>query len=552
MVRLISIDIDPMRKLQTHAVFKCIAGCLRTFLGITICCAPVAAGEWRALVIGIDAYQNVSPLNGAVNDAKDIAGTLKAAGVQDLVTLYDADASREAILLEWQDLISRSATDDVLVLSYAGHGAQEQEWVAGSEEDGFDEVFLLAGFDTSAPGNGERLRDDDVAAMLRAAGGRSVLVLADSCHSGTMTRSVDPRIKRLGTRLVGLPPFENDVLRSQTPHSVLVSGKSDGDEDLQRLPNVVYVGATVDGQVIPELIIAGEPRGALSWSFARGVEGRADLDRDGGISMSELSRFLKETVRVATEGRQTPSLSIGGETRSAVLPRVNDNIWNRETDTLTLSASTNAAVPVLNQLSQRHKGRLSVTESENSDLYWDVEAGDVLTKFGDVVLRQGAQDVDKLADVVTKWIFLADLYGLSRDLQPIEGTLLPAVGHIPEGSPLKVGLKSERDGNMTVFALEADGTLRLLAPDKKADPLGKDAILVASRPYTLNLRAAQPFGADHIVLLQSSKAMPKLVGVLSALDGQPLDANLAGSILKLIRNSVEGVGITGVYTEPAG
>jgi caspase domain-containing protein/uncharacterized protein DUF4384 len=540
-----------MNRLSKQRHTDYVAQVFRTVLCSLFLSVSAVAGEWRALVIGIDAYQHVSPLNGAVNDARDIAGTLEAAGVQDLTTLYDEEASREGILNAWRDLINRSETDDVLVLSYAGHGAQEREWVKGSEADGFDEVFLLAGFDVSAPGNGERLRDDDIAAMLRAAGERSVLILADSCHSGTMTRSVDPRIKKLGTRLVGLPPFENDVLRTQAPHSVLVS--SDGlEEDLQQLPNVVYVGATVDGQVIPELIIAGEPRGALSWSFARGVEGRADLDRDGGISMSELSRFLKETVRVATEGRQTPSLSIGGETRSAVLPRVTDNIWNRESANLTLSASTNAAVPVLNQLSQHHKGRLSVTGTGSSDLYWDVEAGDVLTKFGDVVLKQGARDADRLSDVVTKWVFLSDLYELSRDLQPIEGTLRPAVGHIPEGSPLRVGLTSEQDGYMSVFALEADGTVRLLAPDKQADPLGKDTTLTANEPYTLNLRAALPFGADHIVLVQSSEPMPKLVGVLAALDGQPLDVNLTGSLLKLIRSSADGVGITGVYTEPAG
>ena len=513
--------------------------------------ASAVSGEWRALVIGVDAYEHVSPLKGAVNDARDIAQTLTAAGVSDLTTLYDADASRQAILDAWQNLVARSSLGDVLVLSYAGHGAQEEEWVKGSEADGFDEVFLLAGFNVTAPGNGERLRDDDIAAMLRAAGDRSVLVLADSCHSGTMTRSVDPRITRLGTRLVGLPPFENDVLRDADLHPVL--SKKDGtSEDLQQFANVVYVGATVDGQVIPELMIAGEPRGALSWSFARGVEGRADLDRDGGISMSELSYFLQETVRVATEGRQTPSLTIGGETRSAVLPRVNDDTWTRGSESLTVSASTAAARPVLEQLSIKHSGRLSVVETQSADLFWDVEAGDVLTKFGDIVLRKDARTADHLADVVTKWVFLSDLYTLSRDIIPVEGTVQPAVGHIREGSPLKVGLRSERDGFMTVFALEADGTLRLLAPDRKADPLGKDTTLQADEVYALNLRAALPFGADHIVLVQSVKSMPKLVTVLSALDGQPLDHSLSGNLLKLIGESADGIGITGVYTEPAG
>lgn len=509
------------------------------------------AGQWRALVVGVDAYQHVSPLKGAVNDARDIAETLTAAGVTDLTTLYDADASRQAILSSWQDLISRADADDVLVLSYAGHGAQEPEWVKGSEEDGMDEVFLLAGFDIAAPGNGERLRDDDIAAMLRAAGGRSVLVLADSCHSGTMTRSVDPRITRLGTRLVGLPPFENDALRSQ-PLPPMLAGNAQQSGDVQDLPNVIYVGATVDGQVIPELLIAGEPRGALSWAFARGVEGRADLDRDGGISMEELSLFLKETVRVATEGRQSPSLSMSGDSRAAVLPRVNEQIFAHENGVLTLSASTNAATPVLQQLAGKQEGRLKVVEDGTADLFWDVEEGDVLTKFGDVVLRGKATNIDRFSDVVTKWGFLTDLYALSRERQPIEGTLQPSVGHIPEGDAFKVGLKSDQAGNMAVFALEADGTLRLLAPNKKADPLGKDTTVQAAKPYVLNLRAALPFGADHIVMVRAAKPMPQLVGVLAALDGKPLSAELTPKLLELIGQYADAVGIAGVYTEPAG
>ena len=486
-----------------------------------------------------------------MNDARDIAETLQAAGVEDLETLYDAAATREAILTAWQGLIERSAADDVLVLSYAGHGAQEEEWVKGSEADGFDEVFLLAGFDVTAPGNAERLRDDDLAAMLRAAGDRSVLVLADSCHSGTMTRSIDPRIVRLGTRLVGLPPFEDDLLRSQPSHPLLKQHSEDA-SDLQELSNVIYVGATVDGQVIPELMIAGEPRGALSWSFARGVEGRADLDRDGGISMEELTLFLKETVRVATEGRQTPSLTVGGGTRAAVLPRVKDNILERGTAGLTISASTDIALPVLKNLKERHGGAVEIVDDGNADLFWDVEEGDVLTKFGDIVLRNSAGNADRFSQVVSKWLFLSELYALSRERKPVEGTLKPAVGHIPEGSPLRVGLRSEEGGFMAVFALEADGTVRLLAPNRKADPLGLDTKLKADAPYVLNLRAALPFGADHIVLIRSRETMPQLVGVLSAMEGRPLDPALAPKLLSLIGKSAEAVGITGVYTEPAG
>lgn len=509
-----------------------------------------SAAEWRGLVIGIDAYQHVSPLNGAVNDASDISATLRAAGVQDLTTLYDADASRTAILSAWQALVSRSAPDDVLVLSYAGHGAQEKEWTAGSETDGLDEVFLLAGFDVSAPANGERLRDDDLAMMIRAAGTRRVLILADSCHSGTMTRSVDPRVNRLGTRIVGLPPIENDVLRAANHSSPVAQMSAQDTLDAQELENVVYIGATVDGQVIPELMISGEPRGALSWAFARGVEGRADLDGDGGITMDELALFLNETVRVATEGRQNPSLTIGDRSRSAVLPKAQSVFFDPGKTVLTISGNTPESGPVLEQIARRHGERAEAADYASADLLWDVKSGDVLTRLGDVALRKEATNADRFAGVVAKWIFLSELYKTARDIEPIEGAIQPSVGHIPNGSPFQVGLTSQRSGYMAVFGLEADGTLRLLAPDRSADPLGIDTKIATDQPYGLHLQAAPPFGADHIVLIRSDSDMARLVGVLSAVDGQTLDPVVSDQVLKLIRKSASAVGIVGIYTQP--
>ena len=57
-------------------------------------------GEVRGLVIGIDAYQHVRQLKGAVADARDIQSTLKEVGVRDVTTLIDEQAERTAFLRE--------------------------------------------------------------------------------------------------------------------------------------------------------------------------------------------------------------------------------------------------------------------------------------------------------------------------------------------------------------------------------------------------------------------------------------------------------------------
>jgi hypothetical protein len=63
----------------------------------TLQISPSGNGQIRALVIGIDRYQNVRPLKGAAEDARDIASSLRDAGVSDLTVLIDQDATRRNV-----------------------------------------------------------------------------------------------------------------------------------------------------------------------------------------------------------------------------------------------------------------------------------------------------------------------------------------------------------------------------------------------------------------------------------------------------------------------
>jgi hypothetical protein len=93
----------------------------------------------RALVIGINTYEappdyhtekfnvrNAENLNGCVNDAKSISAVLnKKYGFQNnyIDTLYNRNATRNAILSSLQKLYDSSKEGDVAVLYYSGHGS---------------------------------------------------------------------------------------------------------------------------------------------------------------------------------------------------------------------------------------------------------------------------------------------------------------------------------------------------------------------------------------------------------------------------------------------
>ena len=198
-----------MRSLSL-SVLRCVA------LGASLVLPAVAAaaqglvlrssdgGDVRALIIGIDAYRHVRPLKGAVADAQDMDTSLRRMGARDVTTLIDAQADRASVLMAIDRLVARTQQKDLVVLSIAGHGAQEPEKVKGSEPDGMENVFLLPGFEPTATGSQQRILGREFNHFIKQfeLRGAKVLFVADTCHGGGMARDVDPRAEEMSFRQV--------------------------------------------------------------------------------------------------------------------------------------------------------------------------------------------------------------------------------------------------------------------------------------------------------------------------------------------------------------
>ena len=261
--------------------------------------AHTAAAATYAVVVGIDDYAHFSDLEGAVNDARDIAGVLQERG-GDVVLITDEAATRSNIVSAFRAQAAKARAGDVVILTYAGHGVQMPEAMIGDETDGMDENFVLHGFDESGPGLAERLRDNDLASLfLEVPDGVSVLFVADSCHSGTMTRLPFEGGKLGKTRFLELGPIGDDPL--PMPESRSFQIESDA------MPHVVFAAAARDNEQTPEVLIDGERRGALSWSIARALEGSA-AGGNGRTSMTDLREFIRASVRGYSGARQTPDV----------------------------------------------------------------------------------------------------------------------------------------------------------------------------------------------------------------------------------------------------
>lgn len=141
-----------------------------------------------ALCIGINNYPGTHmDLAGCVNDAKDWAAELTTRGFQ-VRTLLDAEATKAKMVDGFKTIIGGAASGDVVVITYSGHGTYVPD-ENGDEIDGLDEALCPYDLQTS----GAALIDDEIHALFsaRKSGVRLVLI-SDSCHSGTVTRAAQP------------------------------------------------------------------------------------------------------------------------------------------------------------------------------------------------------------------------------------------------------------------------------------------------------------------------------------------------------------------------
>ena len=149
----------------------------------------------HALCIGINDYPGTqNDLSGCVNDANDWAAALAARGFS-VLRMLDSQATKAAMVAAMGGLVGKAVAGDTVAITYSGHGT----WVpdqSGDEPDQRDEA--LCPWDI---GQGKALLDDELHALLstRATGVRIILI-SDSCHSGSVTRGntseLDPGMPR--------------------------------------------------------------------------------------------------------------------------------------------------------------------------------------------------------------------------------------------------------------------------------------------------------------------------------------------------------------------
>lgn len=264
----------------------------------------------RALTIGLSDYgwlkQN---LPGCLNDCdawtEYLAGALTLAK-NNLRTLKDGQATREAILAGVHWLLADAAPGDERVLTFAGHGARRRR-------DGQLQETLVA-----HPGAGERPYDDfmiydvDLASVIDGSGfaaGARLTLIFDSCNSGGMMREIIDD---------GSRPLEDLVL----PRCLALPEDREN-QSFKGWSFVRTLSALEKGATAPRLLVAAAQAHESAWDASIPQQGGSSV-RHGVFTYwclqalgANANRPASEVVAEATRNirfPQTPQL-LGDESR---------------------------------------------------------------------------------------------------------------------------------------------------------------------------------------------------------------------------------------------
>ena len=185
---------------------------------------PADAGQ-KALLIGAGEYPYLpkkSQLAGPRNDVRLMNAFLVdewGFSDSDVRVILDKEATKQGMLDAlgvW--LPGATRRGDRVVIYYSGHGSQVDD-ESGDERDGKDETFVPTDYGRNGERAEDMLLDDELATALNRLGDRQVLLIADSCHSGTVTKSLQVDALNAKARYLPFRTTTKGIGRDEEPIS---------------------------------------------------------------------------------------------------------------------------------------------------------------------------------------------------------------------------------------------------------------------------------------------------------------------------------------------
>lgn len=494
----------------------------------------------HALVVGINAYR-IQPLRGCVNDAQLLAAAVRPFAAS-VTTLLDEQASRANFLAAWRQVAGRCGAGDMIFLSFSGHGFRIPEIVPGSEADGMDDLIAFAPFHPQQAPT-EVLVDDEIETLLAEQGQRrvSVMFVADCCHSGTLTRSVEPaalREVRYRTLSGAFPPPQMRGLVPPPPPG----------PPADRLTQVHFFAASLETEPVPEITFQGSQHGALSIAIAAGFARGAVGPQEAVVALPALATEAVQTVRALVDARQNPQVALGSEgprlLRGLVSPRPQAETQAREVR-IRMEGALGGALP---------EGARRAGPLDPADLIWRASERLLISPLGDMVSANIGPAELPMAVERQRALWLAQEAVARQPLElrlelmnpppgiPAEQRRAANADH-PLGTRLKLVLEQLRFPNLVMFNIAGDGTVQMLYPMEREAPVAPPG----GRLSLDDLEVKPPLGADHVVALCTRRPLADLAQRLARLDETKAPMQAVRATLEGLPEGGWQMGVVGLF-----
>jgi Caspase domain len=287
----------------------------------------------RALLVGINEYQvnGIKPTAGAIEDALAIGKLIQEKGWFDageIKTLVGAQATAANIEREFDEwLIRGTSPGDRVFFLYSGHGTQtpDDDGDERRSDPGDDKDEAIAPYDVNVSDGRlvNFIRDDQFNDWLGRLGGRSIIMVFDSCNSGTVNRgarSGGSETERLAPRYLPTPDQwrwgakmlsmadDNRYVVSDGPRSRDLKLVVDKDRLSPNSMLAVFSAARSHQLAFPMRTPEGGVRGAFSYFIEQAL-------RAGNPTLRELRQTVAENIKRAQQagllkGEQEPDFEV--------------------------------------------------------------------------------------------------------------------------------------------------------------------------------------------------------------------------------------------------
>lgn len=246
---------QPANKEVVVAAHKTLAVTLKLSPNESSAQITAQAGRYYALIIGNNSYQYVPSLRTAESDAKALEQILRERyGFETKLLL---NAKREQIIVTLNEYRRKVEPNSNLLIYYAGHGYNDTE---------VEKAYWLP-VDARKEDNANWISADDITVNVKGIPARHVVVVSDSCYSGTIARGVEFLLTR------AMEPMGRDryllKMSNGKSRTLMASGGNEPVDDDGSGGHSVFANALLTGlmQMDRDIFSAEE----LYYSFIREV-----------------------------------------------------------------------------------------------------------------------------------------------------------------------------------------------------------------------------------------------------------------------------------------